>query len=137
MPGGDVDEQQAGGEPIDPLQAEMQELKDRLKQLEEAQVKKASSPLSINGYVDFGFFVPMGNNGVGFIEDIGQNTFPQYRNYGWTFLGDILSTAVNSRGEVADLGNPPGLIGPASTAFIRRARRASSSTRSICASATP
>ena len=112
LPGGDVEEQQAGGEPLDPLQAEMQELKERLKQLEDAQVKKASSPLSINGYVDFGFFAPLGNHGVGFIEDVGQNTFPQYRNYGWTFLGDILSTAVNSRGEVADLGNPPGLDRP-------------------------
>jgi hypothetical protein len=113
LPGGDAaDEQQGGGEPLDPLQAEMQELKERLKRLEEAQVKKASSPLSINGYVDFGFFAPIGNHGVGFIEDIGQNTFPQYRNYGWTFLGDILSTAVNSRGEVADLGNPPGLDRP-------------------------
>lgn len=80
--------------------------------MEDQQVKRAASPLSINGYVDFGYFVPIGNNGVGFIEDLGQNRFPQYRNYGWTFLGDILSTAVNSRGEVASLGNPPGLPRP-------------------------
>ena len=112
LPGGDAQEEAAAQE-LDPVAAQMQELRDRLKAMEDAQAKKsAASGLIINGYVDFGFFVPMGNNGVGFVEDIGQNQFPQYRNYGWTFLGDILSTAVNSRGEVADLGNPPGLIRP-------------------------
>src|SRR4029078_2076249 len=35
--------------------------------------------------------------------------FPQYSNYAWTFLGDILGTPVNSRGEVASLGNAPGI----------------------------
>ena len=111
LPGGDIPEESS--EPsADPLQEQLRELNERLKQMEDQQVKKAASPLSINGYVDFGYFVPRGNNGVGFIEDIGQNRFPQYRNYGWTFLGDILSTAVNTRGEVADLGNPPGLSRP-------------------------
>ena len=33
--------------------------------------------------------------------------FPQYSNYSWTFLGDILATAINTRGEVADLGDAP------------------------------
>ncbi len=111
LPGGDVPEESAEPE-LDPIAAEMQELKERLQRMEEQQIKKAASPLSINGYVDFGFFVPVGNHGVGFVEDLGQNTFPQFRNYGWTFLGDILSTAVNTRGEVADLGNPPGLPRP-------------------------
>jgi hypothetical protein len=111
LPGGDISEESS--EPsVDPLQEQLRELNERLKQMEDQQIKKAASPLSINGYVDFGYFVPRGNNGVGFIEDIGQNRFPQYRNYGWTFLGDILSTAVNTRGEVADLGNPPGLTRP-------------------------
>jgi hypothetical protein len=112
LPGGDAQEE-AAAQDLDPVAAQMQELRDRLKAMEDAQAKKsAASGLTFNGYVDFGFFVPIGNNGVGFVEDIGQNQFPQYRNYGWTFLGDILSTAVNSRGEVADLGNPPGLIRP-------------------------
>jgi len=113
LPGGDAQEEAAQQE-LDPVAAQMQELRDRLKALEDAQAKKAasSSALTINGYVDLGFFVPIGNHGVGFVEDIGQNQFPQYRNYGWTFLGDILSTAVNTRGEVADLGNPPGLDRP-------------------------
>jgi hypothetical protein len=111
LPGGDVEEAEAP--PLDPLQAQMQELQDRLRELQEAQVKKAASPLTINGYVDFGGFVPFGNHGQGYVEDLGQNQFPEFRGkYGWTFLGDILSTAVNSRGEVADLGQAAGLIRP-------------------------
>jgi hypothetical protein len=36
--------------------------------------------------------------------------FPQYfGRYDWVFLGDILATMINSRGEPADLGNPPGV----------------------------
>src|SRR5581483_1059858 len=69
LPGGDVPEESAEPAELDPVAAEMQELRDRLKQLEEQQVKKAASPLSINGYVDFGFFVPIGNHGVGVVED--------------------------------------------------------------------
>ena len=112
LPGGDAQEE-APEQDMDPIAAQMQELRERLKAMEDAQAKKASSTgLIMNGYVDLGFFVPLGNHGVGFVEDIGQTQFPQYRNYGWTFLGDILSTAVNSRGEVADLGNPPGLDRP-------------------------
>jgi hypothetical protein len=35
--------------------------------------------------------------------------FPQYAGkYGWVFLGDILSPAINTRGEVADLGDATG-----------------------------
>ena len=111
LPGGDIDEPEAA--PMDPVQAQLQELTDRLKEMEEQQVKKAASPLSINGYVDFGGFVPIGNHGQGYVEDLGQQQFPQYfGKYGWTFLGDILATAVNTRGEVADLGQAAGLIRP-------------------------
>ena len=38
--------------------------------------------------------------------------FPQYSNYAWVFLGDILGTPVNTRGEVPDLGDAPGLTVP-------------------------
>jgi hypothetical protein len=71
----------------------------------------ASSRFSLHwsGAVDFGFFAPLGT-GVGWIQDEGPaHAFPMdaYR-YAWVFLGDIYSTAVNSRGEPADLGNAPG-----------------------------
>ena len=69
----------------------------------------------VGGYIDLGFFVPEGN-GSGIIRDQGNLIFPQYAGkYGWVFLGDILSTAVNSRGEVADLGDPAGAAPPEAT----------------------
>jgi hypothetical protein len=37
------------------------------------------------------------------------HTDPGYDGYTWVFPGDILAPAINSRGEVADLGNPPGV----------------------------
>ncbi len=116
LPGGDAPEE-ADLPPPDPLQEQIRELSDRLKAMEDQQIRKAQSPLTINGYVDFGFFAPYGNHGVGFIEDIGNLRFPEFSpdrpgGYGWTFMGDILATEVNSRGEVADLGTPPGLPRP-------------------------
>jgi hypothetical protein len=86
------------------LEERIAELNDRLLRSEEARLKSVS-PLTWNGYVDFGFFAPNGNRGAGWIQDLGNVYFPQYSNYSWTFLGDILATAVNTRGEPADLGN--------------------------------
>jgi hypothetical protein len=75
----------------------------------EALVRNNQPTVQLGGYVDFGFFVPQGN-GAGYIEDFGHAYFPQYAGqYGWVFLGDILAPAVNSRGEVADLGTAPGV----------------------------
>jgi hypothetical protein len=91
---------------VDQLQQQVSDLSDRLKQAEEDR-QRTKSPLTIHGYVDFGFFAPNGNHGVGFVEDVGNMQFPQFRNYSWTFLGDILATAVNTRGEVASLGTAP------------------------------
>jgi len=65
-----------------------------------------------SGAVDFGFFVPFGNHGAGWIQDEGPDrAFPAetYR-WGWVFLGDIFAPAVNTRGEPADLGNAPGVV---------------------------
>src|SRR5205814_7258198 len=46
----------------------------------------------------------------GDVQDYGHALFPECRDrYGWVFLGDILAPAVNSRGEVADLGDAPGV----------------------------
>jgi hypothetical protein len=110
LPGGDEDDAEA---PVaDSLHEQIKELNERLKMMEDAQTAKAASPLSINGYVDFGFFAPNGNHGIGFVEDYSNKEFPNLHNYSWTFLGDILSTAVNSRGEVASLGSAVGLERP-------------------------
>jgi hypothetical protein len=75
-------------------------------------VAERSPRVTISGYGDFGFFVPEGT-GVGYIQDVGPPAaryFPQYYGrYAWVFLGDILAPAINTRGEPADLGNPPGV----------------------------
>src|SRR5678815_1275357 len=83
----------AGTDRMQTLEERLGELNERLRESEEAR-QKSVSPLSWNGYVDFGYFAPLGNNGVGWIRDDGpmdQRQFPQYFNYSWTFLGDILS----------------------------------------------
>src|SRR3954468_988213 len=55
----------------DDLQSQIDELREKLRQAEDARASNVS-PLSINGYVDFGFFWPMGNNGVGWVRDPGN-----------------------------------------------------------------
>jgi hypothetical protein len=75
----------------------------------EALVRNNQPTVQVSGYVDFGYFVPQGN-GSGYVEDFGHVYFPQYGGqFGWVFLGDILAPAVNTRGEVADLGPAPGV----------------------------
>jgi hypothetical protein len=84
------------------------ELDQRLRRTEELVLNRQPS-VTWGGYVDFGFFVPSGN-GAGYVQDFGHQTFPgTYDRYSWVFLGDILAPAVNSRGEVADLGDAPGV----------------------------
>jgi hypothetical protein len=74
------------------------------------QLVRQNQPIvTVGGYLDVGYFFPQGN-GAGYIEDYGHLLFPQYAGqFGWVFLGDILAPAVNSRGEVADLGDAPGV----------------------------
>ncbi len=91
----------------------LEALEDRLEHLEsqlEQQRKKSiePKPISLEGFFDFGFFAPVGS-GVGWAQDFGNQAFEEYRGqYGWVFYGDILATTINSRGEVADLGDAPG-----------------------------
>jgi hypothetical protein len=97
----------------DPRLAELEERVEELtRRLEEAEKSRARSgpALTFGGSVDLGFFVPGGNNGAGLVEDVGNRAFPEYAGrYGWVFLGDLLATPVNSRGEAADLGDLPGV----------------------------
>ncbi len=94
-------------------------LEEKLSRIESKQAPAAegapsffqtvSNAVTLSGYVDFGFFVPTGN-GAGYLQDFGNKIFPKYAGqYGWVFYGDILATAVNSRGDVADLGEAPGV----------------------------
>jgi hypothetical protein len=99
---------------VESLREEVKALKDKVEELD-ARVKQSETRfvpdvfVKIGGYVDFGFFVPQAD-GVGFVQDYGNAQFPRYAGkYAWVFLGDILSTSVNSRGEAASLGHPPGV----------------------------
>lgn len=102
---------QAPADEEEDLQTQLDDLRERLRQSEDARNNAAVSPLSLNGYVDFGFFWPMGNNGVGWVRDFGNMAFPgpEFSQYAWVFLGDILGSPVNTRGEAADLGQAPGV----------------------------
>lgn len=108
--------------PPDPeLQKKLQELDQRLQKVEDdlSQAKddnqyledkvKELLPLAgrLSGYVDIGFFGTTGN-GAGTREDLAGIYFPQYVGKvpgSWVFMGDPLSTAINSRGEPADTGD--------------------------------
>jgi hypothetical protein len=90
------------------LEQELAELRERLQKVEDEREQDVS-PLTVNGYVDLGFFAPIGNNGVGWVRDAGNRQFPALAGYAWTFVGDILGSPVNSRGEAAELGDPPAI----------------------------
>jgi hypothetical protein len=91
---------------LDPF-ARIRDLENRLEQTR-TLVLGRQPRVTVGGYIDLGFFAPQGN-GSGIVRDQGNVVFPQYAGqYGWIFLGDLLAPAVNSRGEVADLGDPTG-----------------------------
>ncbi len=59
----------------------------------------------LSGYVDVGFFY-VGGDGRGIRPDTGHENFPEYAGVvpdSWVFMGDPLSTAINSRGDPADV----------------------------------
>jgi hypothetical protein len=92
----------------DPI-AKINELQARLDQMQEL-VANRQPRVIVGGYIDLGFYATQGN-GSGIVRDQGNVAFPQYAGrYGWVFLGDILAPAINSRGEVADLGNATGAV---------------------------
>jgi hypothetical protein len=91
---------------VDPF-AKITELETRLDQQQSVIVGRQPRVI-VGGYIDIGFFAVQGN-GSGIIRDQANAYFPQYGGqYGWVFLGDILAPAVNTRGEVASLGDATG-----------------------------
>src|SRR5580692_9400661 len=92
----------------DPI-AKISELEARLDQMQ-ALVANRQPRVIVGGYIDLGFFATEGN-GSGIVRDQGNVYFPQYAGkYGWVFLGDILATPINTRGEPADLGDATGAV---------------------------
>jgi hypothetical protein len=100
----EVEEVATDEDRIRALEDKVADLEQRLSEEE----KEPDSPITFAGYIDFGFFAPIGD-GPGWIQDFGNQHIPELAGrYAWVFLGDILATTVNSRGEVADLGDAPG-----------------------------
>src|SRR4051812_30429401 len=103
-PPADADE---AGDDSAALATKVQELEDKLASLQNQQANKPF-PIKITGYGDLGAFATQGD-GSGFRRDIGHSMMPSLSNYGWVFYGDLLATQINSRGDVADLGQAPGV----------------------------
>jgi hypothetical protein len=102
----DAPDDGTGENDIDPI-AKIGELEARLDQQQSVIVGRQPRVV-VGGYIDLGFFAAQGD-GSGIVRDQGNMIFPQYAGrYGWVFLGDILSPAVNTRGEAADLGDATG-----------------------------
>lgn len=88
------------------LEAKLEEAKDDNAYLEEKVTSLLPLAGKLTGYVDVGFFATTGN-GAGTRSDLVGTYFPEYAGVvpgSWVFMGDPLSTAVNSRGDVADTG---------------------------------
>lgn len=82
--------------------AEQKLATDRLTQQAEAQ---SAVQVVFSGYIDVGFFA-VGGNGSGVRKDYGRQV-PGTSDIlsSWVLIGDPLSTTINSRGDVADLGD--------------------------------
>lgn len=98
-------------ERLDALERENRELRDRLDELEQNQAwtdQRVEQVMPVkgrlSGYLDFGFFVVQGD-GRGIRTDLGHAAVPEFADVpdSWVFLGDPLATAINSRGDPADV----------------------------------
>lgn len=103
---GDLAESDANPDANDDLAQRLDDLEQKLTQAEAS--RRARFPIKLGGYGDLGFFATQGD-GSGFRRDAGHVIFPDRSQYGWVFYGDLLAPQVNSRGEVADLGQAPGV----------------------------
>jgi hypothetical protein len=106
------------------LREEVEALREDLKATGQRVDQVAPLAGRLSGYIDVGFFY-VGGNGSGILADTDHRLFtdPEFAKVpdSWVFLGDPLSTAVNSRGDPADTGesravtfNPIGSGGKAS-----------------------
>jgi hypothetical protein len=101
----------SGEEGSDPVEERMTTVDERVDQLEHVLVHRTPR-LVVSGFIDAGFFAVQGD-GTGVVQDSGPaaaRRFPaDAARFSWVFLGDLLSPAINTRGEPADLGNLPGV----------------------------
>jgi hypothetical protein len=97
-------------EEIRALRRRLDELEARAVEDDEREVEEDRRAIVFHAYGDFGAFYPFGD-GSGVVLDAGKVASSELLDdVGWVFLGDLLSTTINSRGEVADLGELPGVM---------------------------
>jgi len=88
------------------LREEIEDIKQDHK-FTEGKVGILQGRTRVSGYIDVGAFHVEGN-GSGIRPDVGNIHFPQYANAipggSWVFMGDVLATAINSRGDIPDTG---------------------------------
>ncbi len=88
------------------LEAKLADVEQQLRTQENS--RKSRFPIKFGGYGDVGFFATQGD-GSGLRRDVAHVMFPEHKDIGWVFYGDLLATQINSRGDVADLGKVPGV----------------------------
>lgn len=87
------------------LESRLQDAETQAGALDQRLEGRERLKVDVGGYLDFGFFAVQGN-GAGVRRDL-DRTEPQYGDIlaSWVLVGDPLSTAINSRGDSADLGD--------------------------------
>lgn len=94
-------------EQVDELRETVELMQEDQKYVEERVDKLSPISSRLSGYLDIGFFNVSGD-GSGIRSDTGFAVFPEYASRGvpdsWVFMGDPLSTMVNSRGDPATTG---------------------------------
>ncbi len=89
---------------MDELEHKVKSLQDQLSTVKAEQRDMRWMPRFITVFVDVGAFAVAGD-GSGIRSDVGHIYFPQWAGKvpgPWVFMGDTLSTAINSNGDPAD-----------------------------------
>lgn len=91
---------------LEDLKDELAKANARIDALERRASATSRLAARFKGYLDVGFFVVQGN-GSGVRKDFGhtQADFKDTTLGSWVLMGDPLGTAINSRGEPADIGD--------------------------------
>ena len=104
---------------LEAAEAENRALREELEILREDQAatdQRVDSLLPIaarlGGYIDVGFFA-VGGDGSGIRQDFGNVYFPEFAGKvpgAWVYMGDPLSTAINSRGDPAETADSRAIV---------------------------
>ena len=97
---------------VEALEDELELAKEDASYLEDKLAALLPLTGKLGGYLDVGAFVTTGD-GAGTRSDLIGTYFPEYAGIvpgSWVFMGDPLSTTINSRGDVADTGESRAVV---------------------------